>query len=107
MMKKTRRRRLLIPVFLACLSVLYVRSQPAAEEKDRMASLEKALRECKVASTKKDEPGRTSPWTITFVEGCAVKRALFRYVDRPRPQPMADSYKYDIAAYEQIGRAHV
>jgi hypothetical protein len=65
-----------------------------------MASLEKALRECRVVSIKKDEPGRTSPWSITFAEGCAVKRALFRYVDRPRPQPMADSYKYDIAAYE-------
>ena len=101
-MKKTMRRRLLIPVFLACLSVLYVRSQPAAEEKDRVASLEKALRECQVFSIKEDEPGRTSPWAITFAEGCAVKRALFRYVDRPRPQPMADSYKYDIAAYELI-----
>src|SRR4030042_6306407 len=101
-MKKTMKRRLLTPFFLACLSVLYVRSQPAAEEKDRMASLEKALRECRVVSIKKDEPGRTSPWSITFAEGCAVKRALFRYVDRPRPQPMADSYKYDIAAYELI-----
>jgi hypothetical protein len=94
------RLRLLIPVFLACIPVLYVRSRPAAEEKDRVASLEKALRECQVVSIKKDEPGRTSPWAITFAEGCAVRRALFRYVDRPRPQPMADSYKYDIAAYE-------
>jgi hypothetical protein len=100
MMKKAMRLRLLIPALLACISVLYVRSRPAAEEKDRMASLEKALRECRVVSVKKDEPGRTSPWSITFAEGCAVKRALFRYVDRPRPQPMADSYKYDIAAYE-------
>lgn len=65
-----------------------------------MVTLEKALRECKVVSIEKDEPGRTSPWVITFAEGCAVQRALFRYVDRPRPQPMADSYKYDIAAYE-------
>jgi hypothetical protein len=62
--------------------------------------LEKALRECKVVNTRKNEPGRTSPWIITFTERCAVKRALFRYVDRPRPQPTADSYKYDIAAYE-------
>lgn len=62
--------------------------------------MEKALRECKVVNTRKNEPGRTSPWIITFTERCAVKRALFRYVDRPRPQPTADSYKYDIAAYE-------
>jgi len=71
-----------------------------AEEKDRLAALETALRECRVASIREDEPGRTSPWIVTFAEGCAIQRALFRYVDRPRPQLMADSYKYDIAAYE-------
>jgi hypothetical protein len=80
------------------LSVLS--SQVPAEGYGRHEAIETALRECPVAAIRKDEPGRTNPWTVTFAEGCAVRRALFRYVDRPRPQPMADSYKYDIAAYE-------
>jgi hypothetical protein len=65
-----------------------------------MTALETALRECPIESIRKDEPGRTSPWVVTFAERCAIRSALFRYVDRQRPQPMADSYKYDIAAYE-------
>jgi hypothetical protein len=76
------------------------RPQAPAEEKDRLAALETALRECRIESIRKGEPGRTSPWIVTFADDCAIRDALFRYVDRPRPQPMADSYKYDIAAYE-------
>jgi hypothetical protein len=71
-----------------------------AEENSGREAIETALRECPIAGIRKDEPGRTNPWTVTFAEGCAVRRALFRYVDRPRPQAMADSYRYDIAAYQ-------
>ncbi|MFZ2054426.1 MAG: hypothetical protein WAU81_09530 [Candidatus Aminicenantales bacterium] len=91
---------LILLLFLVLGSSLFVWSQTPAEEKDARAALETALRECQVASISKGESGRTSPWVITFAAGCAIQRALFRYVDRPRPQPMADSYKYDIAAYE-------
>ncbi|MGB7295975.1 MAG: hypothetical protein WBC70_10335 [Candidatus Aminicenantales bacterium] len=87
-------------LFFVLGSSFFARFQTPAEEKDRMAALEAALRECRIADIHKDEPGRTSPWVITFTEWCPVQRALFRYVDRPRPQPMADSYRYDIAAYE-------
>jgi hypothetical protein len=65
-----------------------------------VTALETALRECRIESIRKGEPGRTSPWIITFAKDCAIQRALFRYVDRQWPQQMPDSYKYDIAAYE-------
>ncbi len=81
------------------MNFFFGRSQAADEEKDRQAALEKALRECPVANVGV-LPGRTSPWEIAFAEGCAIRRAVFRYVDRPRPQVPPDSYKYDIAAYE-------
>lgn len=74
--------------------------QSPVEEKDPREAIEASLRECPIAGIRKDAVGRTSPWVITFSEGCAIERAIFRYVDRQRPQPMADSYKYDIAAYE-------
>jgi hypothetical protein len=43
--------------------------------------------------------GRTAPWTIVLIEGAASKKAVFKYVDRPRPDPLADSYRYELAAY--------
>jgi hypothetical protein len=88
-------------LFLVLGSNLFVlSSQTPAEESGRRAAIETALRECPVASFDKSQSGRTSPWIITFAKDCAVQRALFRYVDRQRPQHMPDSYNYDIAAYE-------
>jgi hypothetical protein len=86
-------------LFLLGLS-FSARPQAPAEEEDRLAALETALRECGIENIRKGEPGRTSPWRVSFAPDCAVQQAIFRYVDRPWPQPMADSYKYDIAAYE-------
>jgi hypothetical protein len=43
--------------------------------------------------------GRTAPWTIVLIEGTASKKAVFKYIDRPRPDPLADSYRYELAAY--------
>lgn len=74
--------------------------QIPVEENDPREALEAALRDCRIAGVRKDASGRTSPWIVTFSEGCAIEHGIFRYVDRQRPQPMADSYKYDIAAYE-------
>jgi hypothetical protein len=92
------------PVFLVLLllfgTAFSIRSQTPAEENERAAELEKALLECPIESTRKGEPGRTSPWIVSFAENCAIRNALFRYVDRRRPQPMADSFIYDLAAYE-------
>ena len=44
--------------------------------------------------------GRTEPWTIILDDSKAVRRALFKYIDRRRPSPLPDSYVYEIAAFE-------
>ncbi len=43
--------------------------------------------------------GRTDAWRLTMEGGGTVRTALFKYIDRRRPDPLADSYKYDLAAY--------
>lgn len=43
--------------------------------------------------------GRTDAWRLTLEARGAVLTALFKYVDRRRPAPLADSYRYDLAAY--------
>lgn len=43
--------------------------------------------------------GRTEPWTVVLTDGLDVRRAFFKYVDRRRPGVLADSYRYEIAAY--------
>ena len=43
--------------------------------------------------------GRTDAWRLNLQSGDTVLPALFRYIDRRRPDPLADSYKYDLAAY--------
>jgi hypothetical protein len=43
--------------------------------------------------------GRTDAWRLTLeAQGLALP-ALFRYIDRRRPDPLADSWRYDLAAY--------
>lgn len=43
--------------------------------------------------------GRTDAWKLTLTSGDQARQALFRYIDRRRPDPLADSFKYDLAAY--------
>jgi len=43
--------------------------------------------------------GRTDAWRLTLESGDAGLDALFKYVDRRRPEPLADSYRYELAAY--------
>jgi hypothetical protein len=56
----------------------------------------------KTAVVKSREPGpggRTDAWRLTLESRGKVYPAVFRYVDRRRPDPLPDSYKYDLAAY--------
>jgi hypothetical protein len=70
-------------------------------EISRMEALEKVLREARIENIEKEKlGGRTGPWLVTLNEGGIKHRAVFRHVDRRRPQPTPDSYVYDIAAYE-------
>jgi hypothetical protein len=44
--------------------------------------------------------GRTEPWSVRLeFEGIRM-RGQFKYIDRRRPTPLPDSYKYELAAYE-------
>ena len=43
--------------------------------------------------------GRTDAWRLTLEAGGEVRTALFKYISRRRPDPLADSYKYELAAY--------
>lgn len=65
-----------------------------------MEATEKVLREAKVEKIDKERlGGRTNPWLITLADGTQKTLAIFRHVDRRRPHPLPDSYKYDLAAY--------
>jgi hypothetical protein len=43
--------------------------------------------------------GRTDAWRLTLEADGTLRSALFKYIDRRRPDSLADSYKYELAAY--------
>ncbi|HUT07549.1 MAG TPA: metallophosphoesterase [Candidatus Latescibacteria bacterium] len=61
--------------------------------------MEDFLRTASVVGRGPGPGGRTDAWRLTLEAGGAMRTALFRYIDRRRPDPLADSYKYDLAAY--------
>ena len=44
--------------------------------------------------------GRTAPWGVVLNDGGINRQAIFKYINRPRPTLLPDSYHYEIAAYE-------
>lgn len=44
-------------------------------------------------------PGRTAAWKISLDDGEFKRLAMFKVVDDPRPAPLPESYKYELAAY--------
>jgi len=44
--------------------------------------------------------GRTDPWKVKLASNGATRWAHFKYINRPRPEPIPDSFQYEIAAYE-------
>jgi hypothetical protein len=44
--------------------------------------------------------GRTDPWRVRLESGGITRWAQFKYINRPRPEPIPDSFKYELAAYE-------
>lgn len=44
-------------------------------------------------------PGRTAAWRISLDDGEIKRRAMFKVIDDPRPAPLPESYKYELAAY--------
>jgi hypothetical protein len=63
--------------------------------------IEKYLKTAEIVSLKIDpQGGRTEAWIISLDDGKAASRGLFKHVDSARPTPIADSYRYEISAYE-------
>jgi len=70
-------------------------------EADIPGAGEKYLRTARIDSVVRGtERGRTEPWTVVLDGAEGVRRAVFRYVDRRRPSPLPDSWRYEMAAYE-------
>jgi len=46
------------------------------------------------------EAGRTDPWKVKLASNGITRWAQFKYINRPRPEPIPDSFEYEIAAYE-------
>jgi hypothetical protein len=49
--------------------------------------------------TNMEAAGRTAPWIVALESGGTMRRAIFKYIDRRRPNDLPDSYRYELAAY--------
>lgn len=66
-----------------------------------MIELEKYLKTAEVLEVEIDSiDGRTAPWGVMLDDGKTIRQAIFKYVNRPRPTHLPDSYHYEIAAYK-------
>jgi len=61
--------------------------------------MEDFLRTASVVGRGPGPGGRTDAWRLTLEAGGTVRTALFKYIDRRRPDLLADSYRYELAAY--------
>jgi hypothetical protein len=73
----------------------------SSEERPTFNSeIEKFLKAAPVVTIKKASlPGRTEPWKVTLEEGGVTRQAVFKYINRPRPDLLPDSWRYELAAY--------
>jgi Calcineurin-like phosphoesterase len=61
--------------------------------------METFLRTAAVTGRGPGPGGRTDAWRLNLESQGAALPALFKYIDRRRPDPLADSFRYDLAAY--------
>jgi hypothetical protein len=61
--------------------------------------METLLRTAPVTGRGPGPGGRTDAWKLTLESASLVVPALFKYINRPRPDPIPDSFRYDLAAY--------
>lgn len=67
----------------------------------KQKDIENYLRTAHIAAVEIDpKGGRTEAWRISLNDGKIARKGIFKYIDRSRPAILADSYKYEIAAYE-------
>jgi len=53
-----------------------------------------------ITIAKQEASGRTNAWIVYLGGGEEANRAIFKYVNRPRPKMLPSSYRYELAAYE-------
>ena len=78
-------------------TLLRASGQANAQQK----GLEDYLKSAKAVAVQKGaQSGRGAPWRVSLDDGKSSLRAIFKYVDQPRPGIIVMCYKYELAAYE-------
>ena len=86
---------------ITCFGRDILRSKTAGPADLSSRAIEAFLKTAPIVSIKKDATtGRTMPWKITLDDGKTKLQGMFKRVHSPWPDPMVDSYKYELAAYE-------
>lgn len=75
-------------------------SQTTHQKTSWQKEIENYLKKAEVCSEKRRVGRRTEAWLLCLTDGKIERRGFFRITNRTRPHPLADSYKYDLAAYE-------
>jgi hypothetical protein len=72
-----------------------------SQEDEDLRVWENYLKSAEIITVEADKyEGRTAPWAVTLDDGSVKKQGIFKYVNRPRPTLLPDSYHYEIAAYK-------
>lgn len=61
--------------------------------------MEQFLRTAAIKQVEAGPAGRTAPLRVTLEAGGVARQAIFKYIDRRRPDALPDSYHYELAAY--------
>lgn len=70
-------------------------------DKQEQEQMENFLRKARLVRVSKGQAGgRTAPWIVSLDDGKMKGQAIFKYVHRPRPAMIPDSYFYELAAYD-------
>ncbi len=77
-----------------------VLEEPLTEEgPETPEEIEEFLRKAAPRFVVPGAAGRTDPWKVRLELGGVERWAQFKYVDRPRPAAIPDSFRYELAAY--------
>jgi hypothetical protein len=73
----------------------------SSQSRDERLEIERFLQNSDIIEIQEDkELGTTDPWIVILRDGKTERRAMFKHVNRCRPNFMPDCYKYELAAYE-------
>ena len=71
------------------------------QELSEQAELERFLKAAEISEISKGAMGgRSDSWRVELKLNTTFKKGVFKFIDRARPLRLAQSYKYELAAYE-------